>query len=229
MKRIISFILCIAISFSFAACQIAEASPSITADTSIPTTPLVIETTVPVETSEPIETTIPEESTLPTEVIDPSDISVHNLDLDATVGIGPFLHYADEDLIIFIGYFGLFGYDLNTREFTFSVDLKRTIGTQIIQGSGPEFAISRIPPDGSIVILYNGENPDKAYYIDPRTGAYEIKPYEELNEVVQRSFWEDGHMGLLTSTETDGTGGTIGQLIFTRNGETWYLFENWEN
>ena len=54
---------------------------------------------------------------------------------DTPVGVGVMTDYADENIVVFHGYFGLFVYDLQRSEIRLALDLAAATGTTNIQGS----------------------------------------------------------------------------------------------
>jgi beta-lactamase regulating signal transducer with metallopeptidase domain len=137
---------------------------------------------------------------------------------DMSVGIGLIPDYADDELLIFHGYFGLFVYDLKTNKITLAVDLKKAVGTTIIQGS--EGAAVRVSTDGITIQLYyypeQGE-PKMAYAIDTRTGSYTygnyvpISPYFSPPDEMYDRF----------------SGATLGDITYTDGEKSWLIFADW--
>jgi hypothetical protein len=101
---------------------------------------------------------------------------------DMSTGIGVIPDYEDGGILIFHGYFGLFVYDLKAEKITFAADLKKAVGSDIIQGS--EGAAVRVSADGHTIQLFyypeQGE-PKMAYTIDARTGSYTYGEYAPID------------------------------------------------
>jgi len=138
---------------------------------------------------------------------------------DMSVGIGVIPDYADDDILIFHGYFGLFVYDLKAEKITFAADLQKAVGTRNIQES--EGAAVRVSADGSTIQLYfcpEQGTPLMAYAIDSRTGNYNYDYYAPLDaydasaaELYDRFSYE-----------------TLGELTYTDGKNSWLLFSNWD-
>lgn len=162
-----------------------------------------------------------------------SEIAVKNLSEDTGIGIGVFIDYADDNVLVFHGEFGLFVYDLKAEKIIFSADLEKSIGTTIIQGSEPS-AIIRVSADGSTVQLYNSDNPDVTYYIDTADGTYSVGKYKELEDYFEYGAFngyayiqfDDGTKGEM-SCSVESPVGTVGNLRYLRGEKEWRLFENW--
>jgi hypothetical protein len=138
---------------------------------------------------------------------------------DMSVGIGVIPDYIDDERLVFHGYFGLFVYDLKSEKITFAADLKKAVGTTIIQGS--EGAAVRVSADGNTIQLYfypdQGE-PVMAYTIDARTGNYNYDHYAPLDA---------------NFVPTDGmydrfSFGTLGELTYTDDKNSYFLFSDWD-
>jgi hypothetical protein len=164
-----------------------------------------------------------------------SEIAVKNLSKDTGVGIGGFIDYADDDVLVFHGEFGLFVYDLKAEKITFSADLEKAIGTTNIQGSETGGAVIRVSADGSTVQLYNSDDPDVTYYIDTADGTYSVGKYKELEDYFEYGAFngyeyiqfDDGTKGEL-SCNVESPVGTVGNLRYLRGDREWRLFENWK-
>ena len=137
---------------------------------------------------------------------------------DMHVGIGVICDYADSERLIFHGYFGLFVYDLELGEVTFSADLEKAVGTTIIQGS--EGAAVRVSADGNTIQLYfrpeRGE-PIMSYFIDANTGNFEYDYYTPLEDYFTPTDEMDSRFSF----------GDLIELTYTDGSTTWLIFENW--
>lgn len=118
-----------------------------------------------------------------------SEISIENIDLNADTEVGIELAYESEDLIIFYGSIGLFGYDLDKKEITFAVDFMKAVGIKgSIQGSrGTSVEVSA---DGKKIVIsdYDAERNirHKTCYIDIPTLTYTHAEYLPLQDVFDR-------------------------------------------
>jgi beta-lactamase regulating signal transducer with metallopeptidase domain len=158
--------------------------------------------------------------------VDLSQYAVTGLDKNESSGIGVFLDYADDDIIVFHGYFGLFVYDLKNEEIKLSVDLQKSVGSTDIQGScGAGVSVST---DGSTIQLYyypEAEQPENAYYINTMDMSCVYGPYDQLTDTfnttgVSVSF-TDGTTGTITDEDY-----TIGSLKYVRGDKTYEIFKN---
>ena len=104
------------------------------------------------------------------------------------VGVGVELIYESDDRIIFYGEFGLFGYDLNAKDFLFSIDFLKAVGEQgAVQGS--HGAVASASKDGKTIILYEYDITDgvigEACYVDVPTLTYATGEYRPLEDPFQ--------------------------------------------
>lgn len=138
---------------------------------------------------------------------------------EMSVGIGVIPDYADDDILIFHGYFGLFVYDLNAEKITFAADLEKAVGTTIIQGS--EGAAVRVSADGNTIQLFfypdQGE-PLMAYTIDSRTGNYTYDRYAPMEKYDTSASELYDRFSL----------GTLGELTYTGGKKSHLLFSDWD-
>lgn len=141
------------------------------------------------------------------------------LTADMSIGVDVILDYADENIVVFHGYFGLFVYDLNAEKITFAADLEKTVGTNGIQGS--EGAAVRVSEDGNTIQLYSyteqGDS-EMAYIIDAKTGKYSY----DKNVPISPSFTPTSDMLYRFS------GMTLGELTYNDNDKSWLIFKDWE-
>ncbi|NCC67120.1 MAG: hypothetical protein EOM14_02830 [Clostridia bacterium] len=158
--------------------------------------------------------------------VDLSQYAVTGLDKSESFGIGVFLDYADDDIVVFHGYFGLFIYDLRSEKIKLSVDLQKSVGCTNIQGScGAAVSVSA---DGSTIQLYyypEAEQPENAYYINTMDMRCIYGPYDQLTDTfnttgVSVSF-TDGTTGTITVEDY-----TIGGILYVRGDKTYDMFEN---
>jgi hypothetical protein len=137
---------------------------------------------------------------------------------DMSAGIGVIPDYEDGGILIFHGYFGLFVYDLKAEKITFAADLKKAVGSDIIQGS--EGAAVRVSADGNTIQLFyypeQGE-PKMAYTIDARIGSYTYGEYAPIDPCFS------------TPDELYGrfSGSTLGELAYTDGQKSFPLLSDW--
>lgn len=148
-----------------------------------------------------------------------SEIAVDEpLDLDASSGIGVEIAFESEDMLIFYGDFGLFGYDLKANEIQFSVDFVKAVGIEgSVQGSyGPAVEVSE---DGNTVLIseYNVETETrgKTCYIDIPSLTYEQGEYQPLD----KAFQTENISGSIYP------GVKISQIKYMLNDKEWTLFD----
>lgn len=105
-----------------------------------------------------IEAATPEEDTLLTEQdntqqdMEEVEVTIPRIDLAGNLGAdGAILDYADGNIVIFHGYFGLFVYDLNLQTFVRAVDLE-AIGCNYTQGDN--YCEVSVSEDGTTVYLH---------------------------------------------------------------------------
>ncbi len=150
---------------------------------------------------------------------DLSEIAVEEpLDLEMSSGVGVEIAFESEDILIFYGDFGLFGYDLKANELEFSVDFVKAVG---IEGSvqGSYGAAVDVSEDGNTIILseYNvkTEKRGKTCYIDIPSMTYQHGEYEPL----QKPFNKENIRGYVYP------GVKISQIKYVLDDKEWNLFE----
>ena len=148
-----------------------------------------------------------------------SEIAVGEpLNLETSSGVGVEIAYESEDMLIFYGDFGLFGYDLKANELKFSVDFVKAVGIEgSVQGSyGTAVDVSE---DGKTIIIseYNVETETrgKTCYIDIPSMTYEYAEYQPL----ESAFQKENINGSIYS------GIKISQIKYMLDGKEWSLFE----
>ena len=148
-----------------------------------------------------------------------SEIAVGEpLNLETSSGVGVEIAYESDDMLIFYGDFGLFGYDLKANELKFSVDFVKAVGIEgSVQGSyGTAVDVSE---DGNTIIIseYNVETETrgKTCYIDIPSMTYEHTEYQPL----ENPFNKENIKGSVYS------GVKISQIKYMLNGKEWSLFE----
>lgn len=148
--------------------------------------------------------------------IEPLPIPV--LTKDMSTGVAILSDYEGDDKIIFHGYFGVFVYDLNAKEITLAIDLEKTLGSNQIQGSPCVDIV--VNQDGSKMMLFLNDTAEEsekmAYYINTSDGSYtysKYKPFDKNAEYVDSQNYSEG---------------TIENMSYTNNTQTYKLFENWK-
>lgn len=149
-----------------------------------------------------------------------------NPDLKEMTCFPVYLDYASDDYIVFDGYFGLFVYDLNKEQMALSVDLKKTVGTTVVQGSyGAGVSVSA---DGSVIQLCyypETQKPDMAYLISLPDMKCSYGKYKELDSYFYKNTeikFSDGTTGsIILANGKD----EIGNLCYKRGDKTYMLFE----
>ena len=149
-----------------------------------------------------------------------SEISIDEpLDLEMSSGVGVEIVFESEDVIIFYGDFGLFGYDLKANELEFSIDFEKAVGIEgSVQGSyGTAVDVSE---DGNTIIIseYNVETETrgKTCYIDIPSLTYEYAEYQPL----ENTFEKENVNGYIYP------GVKISQIKYMLDGKEWRLFES---
>ena len=148
-----------------------------------------------------------------------SEIAVGEpLNLETSSGVGVESAYESDEMLIFYGDFGLFGYDLKANELKFSVDFVKAVGIEgSVQGSyGTAVDVSE---DGKTIIIseYNVETETrgKTCYIDIPSMTYEYAEYQPL----ESAFQKENINGSIYS------GIKISQIKYMLDGKEWSLFE----
>ncbi len=148
-----------------------------------------------------------------------SEISVDEpLDLETGSGVGVEIAFESEDMLIFYGDFGLFGYDLKENEIKFSVDFEKAVG---IEGSvqGSYGAAVDVSEDGNTVVIseytVETETRGKTCYIDISSMTYEHSEYQQL----ESPFNNENIKGYIYP------GVKISQIKYILDGKEWQLFE----
>ena len=140
------------------------------------------------------------------------------LEKDTPAGVGVLTDYADENFVVFHGYFGLFVYDLQRSEIRLALDLGAATGTTNIQGGYGNF-VSVYQTPGDIMVMLTGYgymqgDAPYSYYLNA-TGRVRFAPTlpAGLN-------WQPAH-------EVSMTGDTIEDLVYSDGEKTWKLFDGW--
>ena len=141
------------------------------------------------------------------------------LEADTPVGVGVITDYADENIIVFHGYFGLFVYNLQRSQIQLALDLGTATGTTNIQGSYGNF-VSTYQEPGDVLVMLTGYNDMQggdspySYYLNA-TGRVRFAP-----TLLAAQKQQPAH-------EVTMTGNTVSDLVYSDGVKTWNLFENW--
>ncbi len=141
---------------------------------------------------------------------------------DDSIGAAVLLDYADDEKIVFHGYFGIFIYDLKTEKITFNADLTSAIGVNYVQGDN--YAEVLISGDGKTVMVYQNDilgnyESIKALYVDMETGKHYFAPYKAFD-----SLNSDEYRYPIYPFE----GATIGKLKYLANEREYLLFDGFK-
>ena len=147
------------------------------------------------------------------------------IDTGTRVGIGVSTDYADENIVVFHGYFGLFVYDLKKSQIAFSMDLGAATGTTNMQGS---YAVAVFvdteadPPE--IMVTYCdyerfGMSP-LSYFIDTRTGSTRLSPTVYPKDSYAFAGTQAHNVEMVTDNVKD--------LTYSDGTKTWKLFDGWD-
>ncbi len=140
-----------------------------------------------------------------------------------SIGAAVLLDYEDDEKIIFHGYFGLFIYDLVEEEIVFNTDLKYATGTNYVQGD--PFVEVIISGDGKTLMAYKSDSlsrEDKSdisvLYVDIQTGNHHFEPYKEFENIHP-----------YPELDMDPfQGGTLGELVYMKQGKSYLIFEKYK-
>lgn len=165
---------------------------------------------------------------------------------DSSMGIEVLLDYADDDIVVFHGYFGVFVYDLNAGRIRRAVDFNKTLGCTYVNGS--VIVSVAVSDDGKTVQLYlygiesdmadMGLDPDAAWYLDTVSGVLTKGVYEKLENpfkgLVPSEQYQVGSYqgvqfpdGMAYISYAGYTVGTLGELRYIRGDNTvLQLFED---
>lgn len=130
------------------------------------------------------------------------------------------IEYADENIVIFHGYFGLFVYSRPTGTITHSLDLDAAIGTSQVYDTSDSYAEVAVSQDGRVLrVAARGDaDPLEALWIDTASWTGGTGPWAELREPF------DGGKTTVTTAQgetlsIDLRSGLIGELqLVTENG-----------
>lgn len=141
------------------------------------------------------------------------------LQADTPVGVGVVTDYADENIVVFHGHFGLFVYNLQRSEIQLALDLGTATGTTNIQGSYGNF-VSVYQEPGNVLVMLTGYNDMQggdspySYYLNA-TGRVRFAP-----TLLAAQKQQPAHAVTMA-------GNTVSDLAYSDGTKTWKLFENW--
>ena len=144
-----------------------------------------------------------------------------------STGVGVMLDYADKNIAVFHGYFGVFVYDIQRQQIVLALDLMSTVGSNNVQGSeGASVAVSK---DGKTLMLWKyteSGSEDRAMYVNTTDGSYRFGDYEEMKDPFYANYdsvtLSDGTVIKLNDTDN-----TLSGLTLTVGSKTYSLFENY--
>ncbi len=166
-----------------------------------------------------------------------------SLTADTSAGIEVLLDYADDNIVVFHGYFGVFVYDLNANRIRSAVDFSKTLGCTNVNGS--VIVSVTVSGDGKTVQMYlsgvesemreMGLDPDVAWYLDTAGGVLRKGVYEALENAFDAlTPANQPEAGSFEGVQfPDGMayiqygGNTLGDLCYVRADKVWYLLDNY--
>lgn len=142
------------------------------------------------------------------------EVTIPTIDLGANIGAdGAILDYADGEMVVFHGYFGLFVYDLNIQKFVRAVDLE-AIGCNYTQGDN--YCEVSVSEDGTTVYLHPLSESDMYVFDIPSGRLY--KADHNLDDITLFD-------GLVDNYDLAGSGDgfySIQKVVFKTNDLTYY-------
>lgn len=142
------------------------------------------------------------------------EVTIPTIDLGANLGAdGAILDYADGEMVVFHGYFGLFVYDLNIQKFVRAVDLE-AIGCNYTQGDN--YCEVSVSEDGTTVYLHPLSERDMYVFDIPSGRLY--KTNYNLDDITLFD-------GLVDNYDLAGSGDgfhSIQKVVFKTNDLTYY-------
>ena len=142
------------------------------------------------------------------------EVTIPTIDLGANLGAdGAILDYADGEMVVFHGYFGLFVYDLNIQKFVRAVDLE-AIGCNYTQGDN--YCEVSVSEDGTTVYLHPLSESDMYVFDIPSGRLY--KTNYNLDDI---TLFDD----LVDNYDLAGSGDgfySIQKVVFKTNDLTYY-------
>ena len=143
------------------------------------------------------------------------------LTTDMSIGVGVTTDYADGDVVVFHGYFGLFVYDLQQSRMALALDPGTAFGTNNMQGSSGYMVSAYKDGDAVKVIAtfydsMQGMLSPVSYDYDTAEAALRSRPLRFRTALRQAS---PAHEVALADK--------IADLTYSDGAATWRLFENW--
>lgn len=147
-----------------------------------------------------------------------SDLAFDNLDLDSHPGVGFELIFESDELIIFYGDFGLFGYNLKEQKMIFGVDFCKVYGKKgAVQGSYGTYAEASLDGKRVVFTYTDPDDPDieyDAYYLDIPTLTYQRGSYRPIDKPFNR----EDIIGYVMP------GSKISRTVYVFGDEYWKIF-----
>lgn len=173
------------------------------------------------------------------------EVTIPNIDLAGNLGAdGAILDYADGNIVIFHGYFGLFVYDLNLQTFVRAVDLE-AIGCNYTQGDN--YCEVSVSEDGTTVYLHPLSERDM-YVFDIPSGKlykadYDLNGITLFDSLVDNYDLAGSGSGFYSTQKVEfktddltyfgylyaGGEATIRDLTYVEDDMVFSLFESFEN
>ncbi len=144
------------------------------------------------------------------------------LTADMSIGVGITTDYADENYVVFHGYFGLFVYDLQQSRMALALDPGAAFGTNNMQGSSGYMVSAYKDGDAVKVIAtfydsMQGMLSPVSYYYDTAAGSLRFSPTALPNGIEAAS---PAHEVALADK--------IADLTYSDGETTWKLFDGWK-
>ena len=143
------------------------------------------------------------------------------LTTDMSIGVGITTDYADEDFVVFHGYFGLFVYDLQQSRMALALDPGTAFGTNNMQGSSGYMVSAYKDGDAVKVIAtfydsMQGMLSPVSYYYDTAAGSLTFSPTAPAG------------VQTLSPAHTVALTDQIADLTYSDGETTWKLFDGWK-
>lgn len=143
------------------------------------------------------------------------------LTADMSIGVGITTDYADEDFVVFHGYFGLFVYDLQQSRMALALDPGAAFGTNNMQGSSGYMVSAYKDGDAVKVIAtfydsMQGMLSPVSYYYDTASDALTFSPTAPAG------------VQTLSPAHTVAFTDQIADLTYSDGETTWKLFDGWK-
>ena len=143
------------------------------------------------------------------------------LTADMSIGVGITTDYADENYVVFHGYFGLFVYDLQQSRMALALDPGTAFGTNNMQGSSGYMVSAYKDGDAVKVIAtfydsMQGMLSPVSYYYDTASDALTFSPTAPAG------------VQTLSPAHTVAFTDQIADLTYSDGETTWKLFDSWK-